>query len=128
MAGHSILPLVRDQVEDWPDDVFIQISESQVGRAVRTSRWKYSVSAPEADPWQDQAAGTYKEEFLYDLEADPHELTNLIGYESHQEVTAVLRQRLLRYIREVEGTQPKIIAAPSKPSGQRIVTPQENHL
>ncbi|OUC06808.1 arylsulfatase, partial [Litorilinea aerophila] len=36
MEGRSILPLLRGQAADWPQEVFIQISESQVGRALRT--------------------------------------------------------------------------------------------
>ena len=39
-------PLCAQPVE-WPDDVFIQISEAQVGRALRTKRWKYGVDAPD---------------------------------------------------------------------------------
>jgi len=38
MQGRSILPLVRGQTDGWPDDVFMQISESQCGRAIRTTR------------------------------------------------------------------------------------------
>ncbi len=45
MQGHSILPLVNHQKVDWDQEIFIQISESQVGRAIRTHRWKYSVTA-----------------------------------------------------------------------------------
>ncbi len=126
MQGRSILPLTCGEVADWPDDVFIQISESQIGRAIRTSRWKYSISAPGGEGWVLEIdSEIYEEEFLYDLEADPHELTNLIGLDSHQEVTAKLRERLLGYLREVEGAIPEIVPAPSRPSGQRIVTRTE---
>jgi arylsulfatase A-like enzyme len=128
MEGSSILPLTRGQTADWPDNVFIQISESQVGRAIRTSRWKYSVSAPEKNAWKDRDSDRYTEEYLYDLEADPYELCNLIGYVSHQEVTMVLRQRLLRYLAEVESAHPEIVTAPKRDSGQRIVTAEEAHL
>jgi arylsulfatase A-like enzyme len=128
MEGRSILNLIRGQVVDWPDDVFIQISESQVGRAVRTSRWKYSVSAPDRNAWLESASDRYVEEYLYDLEVDPHELSNLIGYESHQDVAAVMRERLLRYLQEVESAKPDILAAPVHESGQRIVTPAETRL
>lgn len=128
MEGHSILPLTRGNTVGWPDDVFIQISESQVGRAVRTSRWKYSVSAPSRDALLESASDRYIEEFLYDLEADPHELNNLIGYESHQEVSVILRERLLRYFKKVEGSEPEILSAPSRESGQRIVTQDETRL
>ena len=108
--------------------MFIQISESQIGRAIRTSRWKYSVCAPGGNAVLENAADCYIEEFLYDLEADPHELCNLIGYASHREVSAVMRKRLLRYIQEVEGYQPDILSAQICESGQRIVTAEETML
>jgi len=57
------------------EHVFIQISESQIGRAVRTDKWKYSVTAADADC---AFADCYYEDCLYDLEADPYEKNNLI--------------------------------------------------
>jgi arylsulfatase A-like enzyme len=127
VSGHSILPLLKGDAGDWPDDVFIQISESQVGRAVRTRRWKYSVSAPDKDGNADPASDHYVEEYLYDLEVDPYELTNLIGLESHQAVATVMRERLLHRIAEVEGTTPTIEPAPIRRSGQRRVSVDEAH-
>lgn len=108
MQGHSFLPLVQRTAEDWQEDVFIQISEAELGRALRTKKWKYSVVAPDADPWEQSAADTYHEAHLYDLETDPYELFNLIGYQSHQPIAAELRQRLLQRIAEVEGKHPTI--------------------
>ena len=62
------------------------------------------------------------------MEADPHELANLIGYESHQEVAARLRERLLRYLRGVENAEPEILTAPVRESGQRIITAEETRM
>jgi len=128
MQGGSILPLLRGSVEAWPEEVLIQISEAQVGRAVRTQRWKYSVSAPDRDPQQDSGSDTYIEEFLYCLETDPYELTNLIGLESHQEVASVMRERLVRRMVEAGEAAPEIISAPARPSGQMKVSSAEAHL
>lgn len=125
MMGRSILPLIHGGNGDWQEDVFIQISEAQVGRAIRTQKWKYSVSDPTKDPVHDSKSDHYTEEFLYDLEADPYELTNLIGLKSHQEVAHKLRERLLRRIEEVENDRPLIEQAPIKGSGQRRVTEKE---
>jgi len=108
MQGRSILPLVRGEVVEWPEEVFLQISESQVGRAVRTHRWKYSVVAPDKKGWADSASDRYVEEFLYDLQADPYELVNLIGLESHQEVAVVMRERLVRRLVEAGEAAPTI--------------------
>lgn len=125
MPGRSLLPLARRETGGWPDEVFVQISESQVGRCVRTRRWKYSVVAPDKHGGRDPGSDHYVEEFLYDLQADPYELTNLIGLASHQETAAVLRARLLRRMVEAGEAEPTIEPAPARPSGQRRVTPEE---
>ena len=123
MQGHSIMPLVRRDAgfEGWPDDVFVQISEAQTGRAVRTQRWKYGVNATGTHPPPTGRADRYAEQYLYDLEVDPYELTNLIGLESHREVARVMRERLLRRIEEAGELPPRIKEAPQRPSGQRRV-------
>jgi len=125
MQGRSILPLLHGTAAEWPEEVLIQISESQVGRAVRTHRWKYSIVAPDKQGWRDPSADRYVEEFLYDLEADPYELTNRLGYESHQKVAAVMRERLIRRMVEAGEAAPTIEPAPTRPSGQRRVSEAE---
>lgn len=125
MQGRSVLPLLHGAHIEWPEEVFVQISEAQVGRAVRTQRWKYSVVAPDKNGGRDSAADRYVEEFLYDLEADPYELTNLIGIESHQELASILRERLIRRMIEAGEAAPTIEPAPSRPRGQRRVDPNE---
>lgn len=126
--GRSILPLVRGNTRDWPGEVFIQISESQVGRAIRTHRWKYSVVAPQKDGWQDSGSHEYQEEYLYDLDADPYELHNRIGLESHQEVAAILRRRLVNRMLAAGESEPHIQPAPLRPAGQFQVSMQEAGL
>jgi arylsulfatase A-like enzyme len=109
MQGRSFLPLVRDpRGASWPEEVFFQVSESEVGRGIRTSRWKYYAVAEDAHPWDDPGAPAYREQALYDLENDPHELVNLAGYASHAGVAAQLRERLVRRIAEAEGSSPAI--------------------
>ena len=125
MQGRSILPLVRGGASEWPEEVSVQISEAQVGRCVRTHRWKYSVVARDKHGWKDAACDRYTEEFLYDLASDPHELDNRIGLESHREVAAVMRERLLRRMAAAGEAVPTIEPAPSRPSGQRRVTAEE---
>ncbi len=125
MHGRSILPLTRGETDGWPEEVFIQISESQVGRAVRTSRWKYSVVAPDANGATDASADRYVEEFLYDLEADPYELCNLINEQSHAPVADRLRERLIARMVEAGEAAPTIDPADRHPSGQRTVLDEE---
>jgi len=112
MQGRSFLPLTRGSTQGWPEEVFVQISEAQVGRCVRTHRWKYSVSAPDKSGWQEPASDRYVEEFLYDLQADPHELDNRIHLESHREVADVMRERLLR--RMADAGEPVPVIEPAE--------------
>ena len=125
MQGRSILPLVRGEAEDWPEEAFIQVSEAQVGRAVRTQRWKYGVDAPEKHGGKDAGSDTYVEQVLYDLQVDPYELTNLIHSEAHQIVRDVMRERLIRRMTQAGEAAPEIVLAEAKRSGQRKVTEAE---
>ncbi|MES2463864.1 MAG: sulfatase-like hydrolase/transferase [Armatimonadota bacterium] len=128
MQGQSLLPLLRGSgtKADWPEEVFVQISESQVGRCVRTHRWKYNVVAPDKNGNKEASSSHYVEEFLYDLQADPYELTNLVAQDSHTEVRAVLRERLIARMVAAGEEAPAIEpAAEQIPSGQRRVTPEE---
>ena len=77
--GCSMVPLGAGDYSHARERVFVQISEAELGRTVRTEKWKYSVYAPDRDPRRDPSSDTYTERYLYDLENDPHECVNLIG-------------------------------------------------
>ncbi len=119
MQGRSILPLLHGASATWPGEVFIQISESQIGRAIRTARWKYSVSVPGVSGNSAPGADEYVEEFLYDLQADPHELTNLINQAAYAAIKAGLRERLLARMVAAGEAAPTIVPAAEESSGQR---------
>jgi len=123
MEGRSLMPVVRDARAPWRDDVFFQISETETGRALRTHRWKYGVTA-EYDH-DAPAATSYREAYLYDLEADPYEMVNLAGMAAFAEVAADLRVRLLRWIARIEdGQVPEIVPAPERASRQYRAIPR----
>ncbi len=105
--GRSLKRLVEGTVQDWDDCVFIQISESEVGRAIRTSRWKYGVVA-EKDPWKCSGAELYYEKYLYDLREDPWEKENLIKNEDYEEVRMALRIKLKECMAKAEEKVPEI--------------------
>ena len=121
LQGRSVVPLLHDRTADWPDDIFVQVSESETARAVRTQRWKYGVTAADDGPGADR----YDEAYLYDLMADPDELDNLIGYQSHVHVAERLRERLARRMTEAGESVPAITPSPERPSGQRLIHPEE---
>ena len=108
ISGRSVVPSNDTGARD---EVLIQISESQVARAIRTNRWKYSVTAPDKDGFEEMGSDTYVEEFLYDVQADPYELTNLIQFESHREVADRLKERLIALMKESGEAEPNIVSA-----------------
>ncbi|UGQ09839.1 sulfatase-like hydrolase/transferase [Yinghuangia sp. ASG 101] len=123
--GRSFLPLVGGGVDPGrPESVFVQVSESEVGRAVRTSRWKYAVTAPGADGWTTPSSAHYVESALYDLDNDPYELDNLVGLTSHREIADTLRGELLAWLARVGEEEPAIEAAPEREPGQRRIDPE----
>jgi len=119
MEGTTAMDLVRSArggpPSEWRDEVFIQISEAEVGRALRTDQWKYAVYDPEADGWSESASDRYVERYLYDLDADPYEQNNLAGRAEYSEVADRLRERLTARIVAVEGESPEIEPASHYP-------------
>ncbi len=109
MPGHSVLPLANDEPVDWPDAVLIQVSETEVGRAIRTDRWKYGVVAPDKDGWNDSGSEVYVEKYLYDLEADPVEQVNLMGNPAYRAVCAQLAVKLQQKMAEAGEDVPEIV-------------------
>ncbi len=108
--GRPLQQVVDGPADDWPDDVFIQISESHCGRAVRTKRWKYSVRAPDA---YGNVLGSdkYVEDFLYDLDADPHERNNLVTDPAFVDVRAEMCARLKRHMAAAGEGEAEILPA-----------------
>jgi len=108
MGGRPLQGLVDGTAQDWPREVFAQISESQVGRCVRTAKWKYSVSDPARKGGLHPDSDAYVEEFLYDLESDPHERSNLVTDASLADVRAELAETLTRRMVEAGEQVPEI--------------------
>ncbi len=127
MQGQSFLPLAQRQPVEWPSEMFVQISEAEVGRAVRTQRWKYGVTAPHRDGNKDTGSDHYVESYLYDLLSDPYELRNIINEDSHNEVKQVMRDRLIKRMVAAGEAAPTIELAETHPSFQRTVTSAEAH-
>jgi arylsulfatase A-like enzyme len=127
--GRSLLPVMRREFADWPEEIFAQTSEAECGRTVRTRRWKYAVVAPtgpEAGGWDARSwHPVMHEAFLYDLLSDPYELVNLVQSEAHAPVRARMRERLRRRMTEAGEEIPEIVEAGTTPSGQRQVLPEE---
>lgn len=124
MQGKSALGLLKGKSEGWRNEVFIQLAEFWVGRALRTEQWTYAVASTKRQaetplppgeeymqhsPLKNLTGGSktapysdrYTEFQLYDLFSDPHQLVNLSGREGSLAVAAELRERLKARIVEV---------------------------
>lgn len=123
MQGRSVLPLIqRDPHVEWPREVFFETSEAEIGRGIRTERWKYHVTAAAEDADDKGGADAYTEAFLYDLQGDPHELKNLAGCTSHRELSDILKERLLARFDALGQPRPTIRDAEPFNGGQRSVS------
>lgn len=104
----------------WPEEIFLQISESQVGRAIRTKKYKYSVVAPDKDGWNDPDSDQYMDEYLYDLENDKFEKNNLISDSNYYKIRLELREILIRRMVEAGEKEPQILDANSIAIKQKV--------
>ena len=91
VEGRSLLPLIEDRAAETREAVFAEYHGDEFGfysqRMVRTDRYKYVFNAPDVDE-------------LYDLEADPHELRNLVDHPDYRSVRDRLRGRLVEWMAE----------------------------
>ena len=108
MIGENLLDVVEKKSDNRPNEIFAQISESRVGRCIRTARYTYSVYAPGVNGGAAAASDRYADDFLYDMEQDPHQLNNVVADPAYAQVKAELRERLLDWIWRAEGARPVI--------------------
>lgn len=107
MQGKPLIGLGLDE-RRRETAVLVETSHEHPGRAIRTERWKYGVLA-ETVPAHCPVADRYTEAWLYDLQRDPHELSNLIGQEAYRATSDALRGQLLQLLDAVGQTSVSIV-------------------
>ncbi len=85
---------------------FIQISESQCGRAIRTKDYTYSVSSAK---FLSSHSNVYFEDYLYDNTKDKSQKNNLIKSKEYAQIKSGLKTLLLNQIEKIEGKRPLIL-------------------
>jgi choline-sulfatase len=89
LEGVSLAPVLADPARTVKDAAFTQVRRGELnGYTVRTQRWRYTA-------WDEGRQG----EQLYDMQADPGEVTNLASNPQWAGTAADLRQRLRDYAR-----------------------------
>jgi arylsulfatase A-like enzyme len=100
LEGRSLLPLVRGGLNGWRE-----AAVSELDYAFRRARLELNVPADRARAWMVRTARwkyVFYEGFraqLFDLEADPRELTDLGAEPAQASVRAELEQRLFEWAR-----------------------------
>lgn len=100
-------PLQECESPDWENVVYSQISESFVGRSIRTERYNYVIHAAGYNPYKEPGSDklTWTDKHLFDLQNDPAEQNELKDNPDYNEIKAELRQILIRKAQEAgEGT------------------------
>ena len=109
MIGENLVDVVEGKLPERKNEAFAQISESRVGRCIRTPEYAYSVYAPGINGGVAAASDLYADDFMYDLKKDPYELNNIVHDPAYTEVKLDLRKRLLAWIKEAENAIPEIV-------------------
>jgi N-acetylglucosamine-6-sulfatase len=122
LHGRSLVPLLKGLSVPWRTSVLIEYFTDRVFprarhmgyKAVRTERFKYI-----------QYADLEGMDELYDLDADPYELNNLLFYEpstgyrvpspAHRSTLEDMRGELSRLLTETDGAVPDTTQAPRSP-------------
>lgn len=108
MIGENLKNVVDGKVEGRVNEVFAQISESRVGRCVRTEKYLYSVYAPDKEGFTYPDSDIYADDFLYDLEKDPYELQNLIYDKAYNDIKKEMAEKLIYHMKLAKEKVPVI--------------------
>jgi len=109
MIGEDLLDVVIKKNPDRTNEVYAQISESRVGRVIRTASYKYAICAPGLNGGITASHDVYVDDFLYDLRQDPFELDNMVNEKLYGEHKNILREKLLDWILRTEVIKAKIL-------------------
>lgn len=100
MQGNSFLPLAKGEKTPWREQAFYEyywefdFPQTPTMFGVRTDRYKYIFYH-----------GIWDTNELYDLQADPLEVNNLIRSPAHQEIARQLREQVFGWLQSTNGLQ-----------------------
>ncbi|NQT87144.1 sulfatase-like hydrolase/transferase [bacterium] len=99
MQGKSLVPLLHGNTKGWRTSILYEALKPELGSwplvAVRDARWKYIRTFD----IKDRTKVVFEE--LYDLDADPHELHNVIDVPANADTVARLKAELARLEKEI---------------------------
>jgi len=102
MIGENLLDVVNGVNDNRENEVYAQISESRVGRCVRTEKYLYSIYAPEVNGGAVSSCTKYRDDYLYDMEKDPYQLNNLVDNDEYLLIKEELKNKIKTWIKQNE--------------------------
>lgn len=109
MIGENLKKVVEGQINGRPNRIFAQISESRIGRTLRTKDYLFSVYAPNKNGGEAGGSLIYRGDFLYDLNSDPYELNNLIHDPAYGAIRRNLADQLVDEMLKAGEKRPEIL-------------------
>lgn len=104
--GYNLFDMIDGKIQR--ENVYVEISESQLGRAIRTKDYTYSVKKRKSLGVCTPDSNVYIEDKLYDNNLDPHQTNNLIKDSKYSDIRYTLRKQLLEEIKRNTNKEPKI--------------------
>jgi arylsulfatase A-like enzyme len=113
MMGKNLMPLATSPKARmaWDNIAYIQISESMLGRAIRTKQWCYCVVDRSKTGLEQPTSMHYEEYQMYNLADDPAELVNLVGRKEYAPQATELREKLKQCMAAAGEEVPEITPA-----------------
>lgn len=100
--GEDLLAFDSSAECDANKALYYRISESRVGRAIRTKDAIYSVVAPDLNGTENFSHDHYIDDYMYDLNNDIVECNNLIMSYFFKDIKNSLRERLISLIEQYD--------------------------
>lgn len=126
LYGDDLLSLDTEEVSE-DETLFYYITQSRVGRAIRTKQYIYCVSADDLSGIKEYKADKYRDDCMYDIKNDEYEVNNLIRDICYGEIKKNMRDRLIETIEKQEGmkvTVENYVSHEYKEVGEAVPTVQ----
>lgn len=113
MYGKSLRPLVEGKDVEWRDELFLESlytgRDTPFQEGIRRGKWKY-IRMYDGKTGYDEADVDFRNrkpefEMLFDLEADPEEMNNLVETHADSEILADLRERCAEWSKQMNGAR-----------------------
>ena len=108
MIGENLLDVAEGKIPDRKNEVFAQVSESRVGRVLRTPDYLLGVVAKGLYGGKYKDSEVYTVDYFYDMRTDPNQLQDIKADERYRNTIRNLCDELERVIEKEEKIQSRI--------------------